>query len=103
MAFNLIYWQQIAQQKSEQYRGGLAQPLYAKVVAAYKKVIAVNKYTLILKPNTYEVGGTTRLENLFPLVAKEMSVTIDPNLSIDLNQALQDPGANTTTPQQKKP
>ena len=95
MAFNLIYWQQISQQKSNQYRGQLAQPLYAKVLAAYKKVIAANKYSLILKPNTYEVGGTTRLENLFPLVAKEMGVTIDPNLSVDLNQALQDAGTNT--------
>ena len=46
------------------------------------------------------MGGTTHLENLFPLVAKEMGVTIDPNLSIDLNQALQDAGT-TTTPQQK--
>ncbi len=80
MVFNLVYWQQIAQQKSEQYRGGLAQPLYVKVLAAYKKVIAANKFTLILKPNTYEVGGTTHLENLFPLVAKEMGVTIDPSL-----------------------
>lgn len=95
MAFNLIYWQQISQQKSNQYRGQLAQPLYQKVIAAYKKVVAANKYTLILKPNTYEVGGTTHLENLFPLVAKEMGVTIDPNLSIDLNQALQDAPTNT--------
>ncbi|HYJ65200.1 MAG TPA: OmpH family outer membrane protein [Parafilimonas sp.] len=100
MAYTLVYWQQIAQQKSDQYRGALAQPLYAKVLSAYKKVIAANKYSLILKPNTYEVGGTTRLENLFPLVAKEMGVTIDPNLTVDLNQALQDAGT-TTNPQQK--
>jgi Skp family chaperone for outer membrane proteins len=99
MAFNLVYWQQISQQKSQQYRGTLAQPLVLKVIAAYKKVVAANKYTLILKPNTYEVGGTTRLENLFPLVAKEMGVTIDPNLSVDLNQALQEPPANS----QQKP
>ncbi len=103
MVFNLVYWQQISQQKSDQYRGTLAQPLYAKVVSGYKKVVAANKYTLILKPNTYEVGGTTHLENLFPLVAKEMGITIDPNLAIDLNQALQDPSINQSTPQQKKP
>jgi Skp family chaperone for outer membrane proteins len=99
MAFNLYYWQQIAQQKSDQFRGGLSQPLYAKVLSAYKKVVTANKYSLILKPNTYEVGGTTRLENLFPLVAKEMGVTIDPNLTVDLNQPLPDNPA--TTPQQK--
>jgi len=33
-------------------------------------------------------------------VAKEMGVTIDPNLTVDLNQALQDAGT-TTNPQQK--
>ena len=65
MAFNLIYWQQISQQKSNEYRNSLAQPLYARVVTAYKKVIATNKYTLILKPNSYEVGERLGLKIYF--------------------------------------
>ena len=89
MAFNLIYWNQIAQNKSDSYRGRLAQPLYQRVLAAYKKVLSTRKYNLILKTNTYEVG--TQIDNLFPLVAKEMNVTLPPGLMGDPNQALQEP------------
>ncbi|MEO8710541.1 MAG: OmpH family outer membrane protein [Parafilimonas sp.] len=90
MMYNLSYWQQIAQQKSDSYRGNKAAPLYQRVAAAYKKVLAVKKYNLILKPNTYEVGFP--IENMFPLVAKEMNVTLPPGLMVDPNQALQDAG-----------
>ena len=93
MAFNLVYWQQISQQKSNDFRAQLAQPLFLKVVSAYKKVLAANKYTIILKPNSYEVG-TPHLENIFPLVAKEMSVTLPPGLMGDPNQALESAGTN---------
>ena len=50
----------------------------------------------ILKPNTYEVGFP--IENMFPLVAKEMNITLPPGLMVDPNQALQEPGANATKP-----
>ena len=90
MTMNLVYWQQIAQNKSDNYRATLANPLYQRVLAAYKKVLAVKKYNLILKPNTYEIGFP--VENMFPLVAKEMNVTLPPGLTIDPNQALQDNG-----------
>lgn len=75
MAFNLIYWQQIAQNKSDAKRGQLSAPLYQAVGAAYKKVLDTKKYTLILKPNTYELGSTA-VENIFPLVAKELNVPL---------------------------
>lgn len=94
MMFNLVYWQQIAQNKSEQYRGNLAAPLYQKVVAAYKKVLATKKYNLILKPDSYEVGFP--MENMFPLVAKEMNVTLPQGLTGDPNQGLLDQGTNTS-------
>jgi len=88
MMMNLVYWQQIAQNKSDQYRAQMSSPLYQKVVSAYKKVLATRKYTIILKPNTYEVGFP--LENMFPLVAKEMNITLPPGLMVDPNLALQD-------------
>jgi Skp family chaperone for outer membrane proteins len=74
VAMNLVYWQQIAQNKSDQKRAVLAQPLYEKVVTAYKKVLDVKKYTLILKPNTFEAG--TQVENIFELVAKELKIPL---------------------------
>ncbi len=94
--FNLVYWQQIAQNKSDQYRSSLAGPLVQKVLAAYKKVLAAKKYNLILKPNTYEVGFPA--ENLFPLVAKEMNITLPPGLMGDPNQALEGPGTSVSAP-----
>ena len=78
MAFNLVYWQQIAQNKSDAKRGQLAQPMYEKVVVAYKKILDTKKYTLILKPQSYEMG--TQLDNIFQLVAKELNVPLPPEL-----------------------
>src|SRR6188768_3849698 len=43
---NIIYWQQIAQNKSNEKRSVLSQDLYSLVVNAYKKVLARKKYTL---------------------------------------------------------
>jgi Skp family chaperone for outer membrane proteins len=74
VAMNLVYWQQIAQNKSDQKRAQLAQPLYERVVTAYKKVLDVKKYTLILKPNTFEAG--TVVDNIFEQVAKELKIPL---------------------------
>ena len=78
IGMNLVYWQQIAQQKSDNKRGMLAQPLYAEVAKAYQKVLAARKYTLVLKPNTYELGS--QVENIFPYVARELKVQLPPEL-----------------------
>jgi Skp family chaperone for outer membrane proteins len=78
VGMNLLYWQQIAQQKSDNKRGMLAQPLFLAVANAYKKVLAARKYTLILKPNTYELGS--QVENVFPFVAKELNVQLPAEL-----------------------
>lgn len=79
MAFNLVYWQQIAQNKSDNKRAQLSSPLYQAVGAAYKKILDTKKYTLILKPNTVELGSTAA-DNLFPLVAKELNVILPESL-----------------------
>src|SRR5437763_10273089 len=39
MGMNIAYWQQISQQKEDNKRAQLAQPLYQQVAAAYKKVL----------------------------------------------------------------
>jgi Skp family chaperone for outer membrane proteins len=78
IAMNIVYWQQIAQQKSDNKRRILAQPLYAAVASAYKKVLNARRYTLILKPNAYEIGS--QVENTFLFVAKELKVQLPPEL-----------------------
>ena len=78
MAMNIAYWQQIAQQKLNNKRGLLAQPLYAEVAKAYKKVLDARKYTLVLKPNTYELGS--QIENVFVFVAKELKLKLPAEL-----------------------
>jgi len=70
---NLVYWQQIAQEKSNTKRGALSQDLYNLVVNAYKKVLARKKYTLVLKPQTYEGGFP--IDNIFIAVARELKLT----------------------------
>ena len=78
VGMNIVYWQQIAQQKSDNKRAMLAQPLYIAVANAYKKVLAARKYMLILKPNTFEAGS--QIENVFPFVAKELNIQLPPEL-----------------------
>ena len=70
---NIVYWQQIAQNKSNEKRGVLSQGLYNLVVNAYKKVLARKKYTLVLKPQTYE--GGFKIDNIFIAVARELKLT----------------------------
>jgi Skp family chaperone for outer membrane proteins len=88
MAINIVYWQQIGQNKSENKRGQLAQPLYNQVAGAYQKVLARKKYNLILKPNTFELGFP--VDNLFISVAKELKLT---GLPQELLYAGDDPDA----------
>lgn len=78
VGINIVYWQQIAQQKSDNKRAMLAQPIYMAVAGAYQKVLTAKKYTLILKPNTYELGS--QIENVFPFVAKELNIQLPPQL-----------------------
>jgi len=70
---NIIYWQQIAQNKSNEKRSVLSQGIYNLVVNAYKKVLARKKYTLVLKPQTYE--GGFKIDNIFIAVARELKLT----------------------------
>jgi len=70
---NIVYWQQIAQNKSNEKRGVLSQGMYNLVVNAYKKVLARKKYTLVLKPQTYE--GGFKIDNIFIAVARELKLT----------------------------
>ena len=72
-AINIVYWQQIAQNKSDTKRSELSQDIYKKVVDAYKKVLARKKYTLVMKPQTYEAGFP--IDNIFIAVARELKLT----------------------------
>jgi Skp family chaperone for outer membrane proteins len=72
MGLNLVYWQQIAQNKSNAKRNQYAQPLIAVVSSAYKKVLDRKKYTLVLKPETYEAGFA--IDNIFIAVARELKM-----------------------------
>jgi len=97
IALNLVYWQQISQNKSNTKRSEYAQPLYEVVAGAYKKVLLKKKYTIILKPQTYEMGFP--IDNLFIAVAKELKLTTLPQ---ELIYAGDDPDA-VKTPVTKQP
>ncbi len=73
IGLNLVYWQQIAQNKSNNKRGQLARPLYEAVTNAYKKILTNKKYALILKPQSYEAGFA--IDNIFISVARELKLS----------------------------
>lgn len=72
MAMNIVYWQQLSQNKMNTKRSQLSQPLFQVVTAAYRKVLARKKYTLILKPQTYEAGFA--IDNIFIAIARELKL-----------------------------
>jgi Skp family chaperone for outer membrane proteins len=78
VAINLIYWQQIAQNKMDNKRNILAAPLVQAVLGAYKKVLDNGKYTLIFKPNVLELGS--KADNLFVPVARELKIQLPDEL-----------------------
>ncbi len=79
VGMQLVYWQQIAENKVQQKTAILAQPLFEQVVKAYQKVLETKKYTLILKPGTLE-RGTTGVSNVFEDVAKELKIPLPQEL-----------------------
>jgi hypothetical protein len=87
---NLVYWRQIAQNKSNNKRGTLARPLYEQVADAYKKVLIRKKYNIILKPQTYEAGFP--IENVFLSVARVLKLSTLPQELLYLGD---DPDVNT--------
>lgn len=91
MAMNIVYWQQIAQNKSNAKRNQLARPLVAVVSNAYKKVLDRKRYTLILKPETYEAGFA--IDNIFLAVARELKLQ---NLPQELIYLGDDPDVSRT-------
>ena len=95
VGLNIVYWRQIAENKSNNKRSQLAQPLYAMVVGAYKKVLDRKKYSLILKPQTYEAGF--QIDNIFISVARELQLTSLPQQLVGLGDdpdAAKQPGAS---------
>ena len=95
---NIVYWQQIAQNKSNEKRGALSQDMYNLVVNAYKKVLARKKYTLVLKPQTYE--GGFKIDNIFIAVARELKLTQLPQNLLFLGD---DPDPAPVKPTTQKP
>jgi len=84
VAVNLVYWQQISQQKIEAKRNVLAGPMVQLVFGAYQKVLQKGNYTFILNPQALESVslrmGATKVENLFIPVAKELKIQLPEEL-----------------------
>jgi Skp family chaperone for outer membrane proteins len=84
IAMNLVYWQQIAQQKVENKRNILAGPMVQQIFAAYQKVLQKGNYTLVLNPQAFEAvalrSGMVKADNLFVPVAKELKIQLPEEL-----------------------
>ena len=102
VAINIVYWQQISQNKSNNKRSQIAQPLYQVVVGAYKKILDRKKYSLILKPQTYEAGFP--IDNIFLSVARELKLQGLPQQLLNLGDdpdAVKQPAKPQTGPKPK--
>lgn len=78
VGLNLVYWQQISQQKTQNKRQQLAQPLLEQVVASYRKAVAATKVTLILPPQVIMPLSDPRVyTNLMLIVAKDLNIPVN--------------------------
>ena len=107
IATTIIYWQQISQRKTEGKRQELAGPLYERIIPAYQKVIRDNNYLVVLKPDAIEFIGSSKVENLFEKVAKELKITLPEGLRSSQQEptpapATAKPAPATTRPAPKK-
>ena len=93
VGINIVYWQQIQQNKVEAKRQQLAAPLMDQVATAYRKVLEATKVTLVLKPSALEYGTNEKsITNLLVLVAKELKIPM---------QQQQQPGGDDDQQQQQ--
>lgn len=88
IATTIVYWQQIAQQKLAVKRQQLAQPLLEQIAKAYQKVLRENNYLVILKPDAVEMYGSTKVENIFEKVAKELNIRLPEQLRTTPQEAM---------------
>ncbi len=75
---NLYYWQQIAQNRSDNKRAQLAQPLFEQIATVYQQILKNRHYDLILKPSAVEFGSN--VDNLFVVVAQALHVQLPAQL-----------------------
>ena len=101
VGMQLLYWQQIAQQKMENKRNTLASPLVQQVFNAYQKVLTKGNYTLVFTPQALESislrTGLTKIENLFVPVAKELKIQLPEELGGGQDQPQTKPTPGTGT------
>jgi len=99
---NLVYWQQISQNKVENKRNILAGPLVQQVFGAYQKVLQKGNYTIVFTPQAFEGvalrSGLTKADNLFIPVAKELKIQLPEELGGGQEQAPATGTKPTTTP-----
>lgn len=99
IATTIIYWQQISQQKVEGKRQELAAPLYDKIIPAYQKVLRENNYLVVLKPDAIEFLGSSKIDNVFERVFKELKLPVPEGLrSAASQQQEQAPAGAATRP-----
>jgi Skp family chaperone for outer membrane proteins len=82
IGYSLSFYQETGQSKSDKKRQELADPIYKKVMAAYKKVLAATNYLFIIKPSALELIGSVNAENLFEKVTKELKIPMPESLKV---------------------
>lgn len=80
IATTIIYWQQISQQKTEGKRQELAGPIYERIIPAYQKILRENSYLVVLKPDAIEFLGSSKIDNIFEKVFKELKLPVPEGL-----------------------
>ncbi len=79
-AYQLINWQQIAQNMTQNKYIQLAQPLYQKVVKALQQVAAAQHVSVVLKPDALEPAFTPNASYVVDLslpVAKALGIKVN--------------------------
>lgn len=103
VAINIVYWQQIQQNKLEQKRYQLAYPMLQQIDNSYKKIMAAKKYSLIVKPDAILYIDPAQVDNLFDLVAKDLKIKLPQQQGANAQNDTDDNEPQQAAPQTTKP
>lgn len=91
-AYELQNWQAIAQQATEAKQNELLAPIYKKVIDAIKAVAKEKGYTHVLNKEALLVAPDG--DDMLPLVAQKLKVTLPPQIQPGLNSQAIKPTGN---------
>lgn len=96
IVYNLVNWQQIAQNATQQKYIQLAQPLYQKIVKSLQQVATAQHISVVIKPDAVEAAFAPN-----PAYVVDLSIPVAKALGLKVDDQQDGGGASSSAPVRK--